>query len=281
MRNPMRKEFPNFTRLITRIAIGAAAFLVLGAMAGGCMTTTIISGEAGVRYSPFGGTDLGRTYDEGLKVHAPWVDVIKYDVRVQEQLENMEALSSNGLSIGTDVSIRWRPDAGTLPNLHQTYGLDYYRKLIQPELRSAVREVIGQYTPDELYSSKRTQLQDSIFQRVSSSTEQDYVLVEAILIRDIRLPEQIKVAIEEKLKEEQEAERYEFTIEKERLEAERKRIEAEGEATYQRILTASLTTQFLRFKGIEATQQLANSQNSKVVIVGSGEDGLPLILGGQ
>ena len=277
----MNRNYPNFARLITRIAIGAGAFLILSAMAAGCMTTTITSGEAGVRYSPFGGTDVDKTYGEGLNVHAPWVDVIKYDVRVQEQLENMEALSSNGLSIGTDVSIRWRPDTKTLPRLHQTYGIDYYRKLIQPELRSAVREVIGQFTPDELYSSKRTQLQDSIYSRVSRSVEADYVLAEAILIRDIRLPEQIKVAIEEKLKEEQEAERYEFTIEKERLEAERKRIEAEGEADYQRIITASLTSQFLRFKGIEATQQLANSPNSKTVIVGSGSDGLPLILGGQ
>lgn len=277
----MNSKFPNFTRLITRIAIGAGVFLILSAMAAGCMTTTITSGEAGVRYSPFGGTDVDKTYGEGLNIHAPWVDVIKYDVRVQEQLENMEALSSNGLSIGTDVSIRWRPDVVTLPRLHQTYGVDYYRKLIQPELRSAVREVIGQFTPDELYSSKRTQLQDSIFSRVSRSVQEDFVLIEAILIRDIRLPEQIKVAIEEKLKEEQEAERYEFTIQKERLEAERKRIEAEGEADYQRIITESLTTQFLRFKGIEATQQLANSPNSKTVIVGSGNDGLPLILGGQ
>ncbi len=277
----MNNSYPNVTRLVIRIAIGLGAFLVLCAMAAGCMTTTITSGESGVRYSPFGGTDLERIFGEGLNLHAPWVSVIKYDVRVQESLETMEALSSNGLSIGSDVSVRWRPEAARLPNLHQTYGVEYFRKLIQPEMRSAVREVIGQFTPEELYSSKRTQLQDSIFSRVSRSVEDDYVVIEAILIRDIRLPDQIKVAIEEKLKEEQEAERYEFTIEKERLEAERKRIEAEGEADYQRIITASLTSQFLRFKGIEATQQLANSPNSKTVIVGSGEDGLPLILGGQ
>ena len=245
------------------------------------MTTTITSGQAGVRYSPFGGTDLDNTYGEGLNVHAPWVDVIRYDVRVQEKLENMEALSSNGLSIGTDVSIRWRPQASSLPQLHTTYGIDYYRKLIQPELRSVVREVIGEFTPEQLYSSKRAELQEQIYSRVRSGVEQDFVLVEAILIRDVRLPDQIKGAIEEKLKEEQEAERYEFTIQKERLEAERKKIEAEGEAEYQRIITGSLTSMFLRFKGIEATQQLANSPNSKTVIVGGGDDGLPLILGGQ
>lgn len=276
-----RSNLPNMSRLMTRGAILLAVILVVGAMATGCMTTTIVSGQAGVRYSPFGGTDMDDVYGEGLNIHAPWVSVIKYDVRVQERLENMEALSSNGLSIGTDISVRWRPRSETLPELHVTYGVDYFRKLIGPELRSVVREVIGQFTPEELYSSRRTELQDQIFARVKESVDGENVLVEAILIRDVRLPEQIKMAIENKLKEEQEAERYEFTIEKERLEAERKRIEAEGEAAYQKIITASLTSQFLRFKGIEATRQLANSPNSKTVIVGGGQDGLPLILGGQ
>ena len=269
------------SRLLTRGAILIAVVLVVGAMAAGCMTTTLVSGQAGVRYSILGGTDMDDVYGEGLQVHAPWVNVIKYDVRVQERLESMEALSSNGLSIGTDISVRWRPRSETLPVLHVDYGVDYFRKLIGPELRSTVREVIGQFTPEELYSSRRTELQDQIFARVKESVESEDVIVEAILIRDVRLPEQIKMAIENKLKEEQEAERYEFTIEKERLEAERKRIEAEGEAAYQQIITASLTSQFLRFKGIEATQQLANSPNSKTVIVGGGGDGLPLILGGQ
>ena len=277
----MANTYPNLTRAFIRSSIGVVIFLIVAAMATGCMSTTISSGEAGVRYSPFGGTDLNATYGEGLQIHAPWVTVIKYNVRVDEKLENMEALSSNGLSIGTDVSIRWRPDAAQLPQLHTTYGVDYYRKLIQPELRSVVREVVGRYTPEELYSSKRTELQDQIFEQVRQGVNDDFVRVEAILIRDVRLPEQIKGAIEEKLKEEQEAERYQFTIEKERLEAERKKIEAEGEAEYQRIITQSLSAQFLRFKGIEATQQLANSPNSKTVIVGGGDDGLPLILGGQ
>lgn len=277
----MANNYPNVTRALIRSSIGVVIFLIVGAMATGCMTTTLQSGEAGVRYSPFGGTDLTSTYGEGLQIHAPWVKVIKYIVRVDEKLENMEALSSNGLSIGTDVSIRWRPDVTSLPQLHTTYGVDYYRKLIQPELRSVVREVVGQFTPEQLYASKRTELQEQIFNRVKQSVDDDFVKIEAILIRDVRLPDQIKGAIEEKLKEEQEAERYEFTIAKERLEAERKQIEAEGQAEYQRIITASLSQQFLRYKGIEATQQLANSPNSKTVIIGGGGDGLPLILGGQ
>ncbi|HMB91251.1 MAG TPA: prohibitin family protein [Rhodothermales bacterium] len=274
-------SYPNLTRAIIRTAVGVLIFLVVISMAAGCMTTTIQSGEAGVRYSPFGGTDLSQTYGEGIKVHAPWVSVIEYDVRVQEKMEELDALSSNGLAIGMDVSVRWRPISEELPNLHTNYGPDYYRKLVQPEMRSAVREVVGRFTPEELYSTRRTELQEQIQARVEQGVEGRYVQVDAVLIRDLRLPEQIQVAIQNKLKEEQEAERYEFTIRKEELEAQRKKIEAEGEAEYQRIITASLSQQYLRFKGIEATQNLAASPNTKTIIVGAGESGLPLILGGQ
>lgn len=277
----MNSKYPNVTRAFSRIAVVAVVVVFLLALAGGCMTTSIRSGEAGVRYSQFGGTDLEHSYTEGLKIYPPWVTVIRYDVRVQEKLEQLEALSSNGLTIGMDVSIRWAPSAESLPELHTTYGTDYYRKLVQPELRSAVREIVGQFTPDELYSSRRTQLQSEIFERVRSGVEANYVSVQAVLIRDIRLPDQIRTAIENKLKEEQEAERYQFTLEKERLEAQRKEIEAGGQAEYQRIITQSLSPAFLRFKGIEATQKLAESPNTKTVIVGGGESGLPVILGGN
>ncbi len=277
----MANSYPNLTRAAVRLAVGFFLFLIVAGMAGGCMTTTITSGQRGVKYSIFGGTDLETVFGEGLHVHAPWVDIIRYDTRVQEQLEDINALSSDGLNIGMDVSIRWRPEVESLPQLHTTYGTDYYRKLVQPELRSAVREVVGQFTPEELYSSRRTELQGAIMERIERVVEQQYVLVDAVLIRNVQLPEQIQQAIARKLEEEQEAERYEFTLRKEQLEAERKRIEAEGQAEYQRIITQSLSPQFLRYKGIEATQQLAQSPNAKTVIIGSGDDGLPVILGGQ
>lgn len=276
-----QSEFPNVQRAAIRLGIIGLVFLFVVTLAGGCMTTSIGSGEGAVKYSVFGGTDLDRVYGEGLQVHAPWVDLIKYSVRVQEQLEEITALSSNGLSIGMDASIRWRPKADKLPQLHTTYGTDYFRKLVQPQLRSVVREVVGQYTPEELYSTRRTELQEQIFEQVREASDGEFVDVEAILIRDINLPQQIQTAIENKLKEEQEAERYEFTLQKEELEAQRKEIEARGQAEFQRLITASLSDQFLRYQGIEATKELAQSPNSKVVIVGSGEDGLPIILGNQ
>jgi regulator of protease activity HflC (stomatin/prohibitin superfamily) len=275
-------SYPNVTRLLTRLGIGLGVLLVFAVLLPGCLTSTIRSGEAGVKYSIFGGTDLNDVYGEGIQVHAPWVDVIVYDVRVQEKLEEITALSSNGLSIGMDVSVRWQPDAASTPSLHTTYGQDYYRKLIQPELRSAAREVVGLYTPEQLYASQRQELQTRIEELTRKGVEERFVDIEAVLIRDVRLPRQIQAAIENKLKEEQEAERYEFTLEKERLEAQRKEIEARGEAEYQRIITESLSPAFLRFKGIEATQRLAESSNAKTVIVGGSETGgLPIILGGQ
>ena len=279
--NMAENPYPNLSRMVIRGGTLAFIFLLIVTLAGGCMTTSIGSGEGAVKYSMFGGTDLGKQYGEGIQIHAPWVTLYKYDLRVQEQLEDIDALSSNGLSIGMDASIRWRPEAESVANLHVTYGQDYYSKLVQPELRSAVREIVGQYTPEELYSSRRTELQEAIYAQVRDAVSGEDVTVDAILIRDISLPDQIRTAIENKLKEEQEAERYEFTLQKESLEAQRKEIEARGQAEYQRIITASLSNQFLRFKGIEATQQLANSDNAKTVVIGSGSDGLPIILGNQ
>ncbi len=277
----MANQFPNVTRSISRFAVLGFIALILVIIFSSMMSTTVRSGQSAVRYSIFGGTDLSKTYGEGIKIYPPWVDLIRYDVRIGEKLEQLEALSSNGLTIKMDVSVLWRPQVENLPLLHTTFGEGYYTKLIQPELRSAVREVVGRFTPEELYSSKRTELQEDIFERVVSKVGPQFVDVTAVLIRDVSLPNEIKTAIENKLKEEQEAERYEFTLRKEELEAQRKKIEADGEAEYQRIITGSLSSAFLRFKGIEATQQLANSSNTKTIIVGSGQDGLPLILGGQ
>ena len=274
-------QFPN----ITKVAIRATTFVVIGlvvaGMAGGCMTTSIRAGEGAVKFSQLGGTDFDADYGEGLQIHPPWVTLKIYNLRIQEQLEVGEALSSNGLTIGLDVSIRYQALSTELPELHTTFGDRYFTSLIQPELRSAIREVVGQYTPEELYSTQRTQVEADIFNEVSEGVEGRHVIIDAILIRDIRLPDQIRIAIETKLQEEQEAERYEFTIAKERLEAQRKKIEADGEAAFQRIIIQSLTDQFLRFKGIEATLALAQSPNAKTVIVGGGRDGLPLILGGN
>ncbi len=278
----MANPYPNLSKAFARFGVLFTIGLIVLLLFGARMTTTIGAGEGGVKFSSLSGTEMTEKYGEGFHIHAPWTDIVRYDVKIQEQLEEVTALSSNGLSIGMDLSVRWRALQDELPALHTTYGPDYYRKLIQPEMRSGAREIVGRYTPEQLYASKRTELQTEIETRIRQAVDGQHVRIEAVLIRDVQLPDQIRLAIENKLKEEQEAERYEYTIAKERLEAERKEIEANGEAAYQRIITQTLSPQFLRFKGIEATLRLAESPNSKVVVVGGGgTDGLPLILGGQ
>ncbi|MEM1269323.1 MAG: prohibitin family protein, partial [Bacteroidota bacterium] len=271
----MANQYPNITRALSRIGVLAGFFVLALIMGAGCMFTTVGAGEGGVKFSQFTGTDSDQSYGEGFHVHAPWADIIEYDVRFQETMEQITALSNNGLSIRMDISVRYRPIMEELPQIHQTFGPDYYRKLVQPELRSVAREVVGRYTPEELYSSKRTELQEQIAAGMISAVEAQNIDINAVLIRDVQLPDQIRASIERKLQEEQEAQRYQFTLEKEQLEAQRKKIEAEGQSEYQRIITASLSPQFLRFKGIEATRELANSENSKTVVIGSGGDGLP------
>lgn len=246
-------------------------------------TVTIGSGEAGVLYKTFGGgvvTDqppLG----EGFHLVAPWNKVIVYEVRQQEVFEKMQVLSSNGLEIKLDASAWFQPDYAKLGLLHQQKGEQYVQRVLLPTIRSAARSVVGRYTPEQLYSSKRDAIQKEIFEETKKIVGDQYIQLNEVLVRDVTLPPTIKEAIERKLKQEQEALEYEFRLEKAKKEAERQKIDAEGKAVANQILSASLTDKILKEKGIEATLQLAKSPNAKVVVVGSGKDGMPLILGNQ
>lgn len=246
------------------------------------MTITIDGGSGGVLFRTFGGgIDTTKTYGEGFHFIAPWNKMKVYNVRQQEVAESMAVLSSNGLDIKTDVSAWYQPKWSELPLLHQRIGERYLNELVVPALRSSARTVIGRYTPDQLYAAKRDVIQTEIFDETKEILDEKYVQLNRILIRSIELPPTIRTAIESKLKQEQEALEYEFKLQKAKQEAERQRIDAEGKATANRILSASLTDKILREKGIEATLKLAESPNAKVVVVGSGEDGLPIILGGN
>lgn len=265
---------------LTVPVIVSVVVLVLVLGAAGCMTSVIESGQRGVKYSTFSGTDLDTVYGEGLQFVWPWERMVEYEVRVQNQDETISVLSSNGATIGMDVSVRYRPDVQRLPQLHTTYGSEYYERLIQPVVRSVAREVVGQFKPEELYSTRREQLQQQIEAQVNQQVGEQFVTLQDVLIRDVELPDQVRQAIELKLQEEQRAEQVQFAIDRERREAERKRIEAEGQATYQRLITESLSPAYLRYEGVRATQALAESENSKVVVIG-GDGGLPIILGDQ
>jgi regulator of protease activity HflC (stomatin/prohibitin superfamily) len=268
---------PNQRKVIISVIVAAVLLIVLWQTS----TVTIESGEAGVLYRQFhGGTVTDTYYSEGFHFLAPWNTMYVYNVRNQERREQMEALSKNGLSIKLEMSIRFRPIIAEVGSIHQTLGLQYRDVVVLPEVRSAARKVIGRYDPEELYSSKRDFIQDEIYNNVKKSLEEKNIYLDAILIRGIQLPVNIKTAIEKKLKQEQESQEYEFRIAKETKEAERKRIEAQGIKDFQDIVSEGISDKLLRWKGIEATLDLAKSDNAKVVVIGQGKDGMPLILGG-
>ncbi|MCB0707572.1 MAG: prohibitin family protein [Saprospiraceae bacterium] len=265
------------------VSTGIIAFVVLMLvlLLSNATFLTIDAGERAVIFKRFsGGLDTENILTPGFHVIAPWNVPYIYDVREMQLEEAMEVLSSNGLNIKVDVTVRVHPKFDKIGQLHEEFGEDYLSSLVRPEVRSSVRQVIGQFTPEELYSTKRDEVQQLIQTHLMETLGENYIELRASLIRDIELPEKVKTAIEEKIQAEQLALKYEYILDQERKEAERKIIEAQAKADANRILNASLTPNILADKGIEATLELANSPNSKVIVVGNGDAGLPLILGG-
>jgi prohibitin 1 len=267
-------EFPkNGKRIILTAVIGFAVLMLMFKS-----VKKIDGGEGGVLFRATTGIDTENTYHEGWIFIAPWNDLIIYNVRQQEILEDMAVLSSNGLEITLEVSSWYQPLFSDLAKLHQEKGQSYLDQVVKPAIRSASRSVIGRYTPEEIYSTKRDAIQSEIYEETKKILDKQYIQLNEILVRDITLPPTIKTAIEGKLKQEQESLEYEFKLQKAQKEAQKVKIEAEGKAEANRILNASLTTNILKEKGIEATLELAKSPNSKVVVIG-GKEGMPLILG--
>ncbi|PIF02125.1 MAG: peptidase [Draconibacterium sp.] len=258
----------------------AVIILIVILLFGGRMFLIIEAGERGVIFRPYtSGLDKDDIYGEGFHIIAPWNDMYVYNVREQQREETMDVLDKNGLSVTMDVTVRFNPVFNKIGFLHEQFGINYTNVLVIPEVRSSVRQVAGRYTAEEIYSTKRAEVEQTIIEETREVLEKNYIDMKALLIRSINLPAQIKSAIENKLQQEQEALAYEFKLQREESEAERRRIEAEGIANYNRIINASLTDRILQQRGIDATLDLSQSPNSKIVVIGSGKDGLPLILG--
>lgn len=272
--NRNNNELKKYTPIFIIVGI---VFLVI--LFWGRITKTIPAGHGGVLFRLFGGgVDVTRTYEEGFHFIAPWNTMYVYETRQQEISEEMSALSSNGLEIKIEFSAWYQPKWDELGELHVRIGTNYLTRIVVPAMRSAARSVVGRYTPEQIYSTKRDAIQEEIFVETKKLLDEQYVQLNQVLIRSVTLPPTIKSAIESKLKQEQEALEYEFKLEKAAQEAERQRVEAEGKAKANSIVSASITDKILRDKGIEATLKLAESPNSKVVIIG-GNDGMPIILG--
>jgi len=245
---------------------------------------TIQATERAVMFRKFsGGLDKENIFEPGFHVKAPWNEVYVYDVSENQIEETMDVLDKSGLSINIDVTVRFHPVYDSIGEIHETFQKDYVRRLVIPEVRSTVRQVTGRYTAEEIYSTKRPEVESAIKTEAAAvlAAPGNSIVMRALLIRAISLPAQIKEAIENKLKQEQEALAYQFRLDKEQSEAERKRIAAEGEAVANKIINNSLTDELLKMRGIEATIELSKSPNAKTIIIGSGKAGLPLILGGN
>lgn len=266
-------------RRLPIIILGVVGFIIF-MMLSSSLFYTIEATERAVVFYPFGqGLDKEHVITPGLHFKAPWNDVYTYSVNETSSEENMDVLDKNGLSIHVDISVRFFPLPAKIGYVHENFTNDFVNILVIPEVRSTVRQVMGRFTAEEIYSTKRAEVELSIREETELILNKNYVHATAVLIRSIQLPEQIKGAIENKLQQEQEALAYQFRLDKERSEAERKKIAAEGESRANLIINNSLTSNLLKMRGIEATLELAKSPNAKVIVIGSGKDGLPMILG--
>ena len=239
--------------------------------------TIIPAGHVGV--VNFFGIVSPKTLPAGINFVNPLANVIKFSIQTKELKENMQVLSKEGLTIGLEISALYRLDPDSAARVYQTIsGGDYEEIVLVPQFRSICRAVTASFQASALYSTERERLGENIQKELSKIVSARGITVESTPLRNVALPTQLTEAIEQKQRADQESQRMEFILTKEKQEADRKRIEAQGIADFQKIVAAGISEQLLRWKGIEATEKLASSTNAKVVIVGSGKDGLPIIL---
>ena len=241
------------------------------------MVVSILAGEGGVLYKRFSGTVIDKVYKEKLYVIFPWNIMTKYNLRVMEERVSFEVLSKQALKIELLISIRYRPDPNTLGILHQRIGPDYLNSVVIPEVEAVIRRYFGQFSDEEIYTSKKAIL-ENIVNDAEKRLSDKYIILDDLIVRKITFPPTVEEAIQSKIRQYHKYKEHEYRIEKEKLEARRKEIEAGGISKYKDIISRNITDQYLVWEGIQATKEIAQSPNSKIVIVGGGKNGLPLIL---
>ncbi len=265
---------PNLSGVGKRILqLGILVVLLIVLMAS---TTSIPTGNVGV-LTLFGRV-TGETLAEGIHVINPLKSVEKLSVQTQSVKESASVPSNEGLTISLDTSLLFRLDKNMAAQVYQSVGADYGDKIVEPTLRAAIRAATSAHTANALYTNARELVQQQIQDELTKQLAPRGVVVENVLLRDVQLPAMLKSSIEAKQQAEQDALRMSFILQKEKQEAERKRIEAQGIADFQKIVATGISPQLLEWKGIEATEKLATSANAKVVIIGNPRNGLPLVL---
>lgn len=242
------------------------------------VVVTVRSGEIGVKYSPlFGGTVMERTYKEGLHLMFPWDTMYSYNTRLQHEDIDIPVLSRGGLSVDMKVSVFFAPISERAAELHRDIGPDYKDLLIRPIVSSSIRNTVGSYWPEDLYTTAPLKLQDELMVQAVEQIARKPVIIDSIVVRGLSLPDQVNKAIDLKFSAEQEYLRYRYVLLKAGEQMKESYIRAESIRLFQDIVNGGMTDSYLRWAGIEATKELASSPNSKFVIMG-GKDGLPLIL---
>lgn len=233
----------------------------------------IDSGQAGVRWGRFTGTEM-RTYDEGLHIIWPWDRMYLYVSRLQSLSDTSTIYSQDGLEIRVRANVRFHPTYDTLSRLHKDVGPDYVETLVKPEIQSTLRKVLGNFTPRDIYAKDEEGLIKELQETMARDFNSQYVVLDKFLIEELKLPDDIQRAIQDKLTEEQRVQAYLFILDKEEAERKRRIIEATGIRDFEEISGLPI----LRWRGLDVTEKLATSDNAKVVIIGTGSDQLPLIL---
>lgn len=257
------------------LGLGIAG-LVLVILVFNCVAR-VESGNVGV-LTLFGRV-TGEVLPEGIHVVSPFKTNNEMSIRTQEIKESASVPSSEGLVMNLDTSLIFHVDPAKASDVYQKIGPNYQAVLIEPNLRAAIREATASHSANALYTGEREMVAKQIFDQLAGLLGQRGFVVESILLRDIQLPATLKSSIEAKQQAEQEALAMSFRLQKETQEAQRKRIEAAGIRDFQQIVAQGISPQLLEWKGIEATESLAKSSNSKVVVIGNNKNGLPLILG--
>ena len=252
-----------------------------------CVVTTLVAstvgcatvgpGQVGVLWRASGGTQAD-LYGEGVHTIAPWNDLSVYDLRSMSHDEVLDVIAVNGLGMKLDASVRYHLNPKEVVALQREIGPEYYTKILEPVLRSEARRVFGRYTPEEIYSSKREIVEREIREGLAAKIEGKHIVLEAILIRDVQLPDAIRRAIDQKLAAEQEVLKMKYVLEVSKAAADERRIDAQGIADYNHTIAASLTAPILEFERIQQLSKLAASANAKTVVIGEKSGGGPVLL---
>ena len=242
-------------------------------------TSCVPTGHVGV-VTLFGRV-TGRTLTEGIHVVNPAAKVTELSIKTQEVKEHASVPSKEGLIMGLEASLLYHLDSARAAEVFRQIGPNYAEVLLQPTFRSAMRAITAGNTAASLYSDARESIARLIQEDVARQVTPRGIVVENVLLRDLQLPDTLKRAIEAKQQAQQEAQRMEFVLQREKQEAERKRVEAAGIKDFQDIVSQGISDKLLEWKGIEATMELVKSQNSKVIVVGNSKNGLPLVYAGD